>query len=218
MQTIEIPIDKGVAILGKRGSGKTEVLKFLVRTWAERGYKVIVLDVIGNLKLLKKEFPKQVEYVRINPKDMERVEGIFKTLLDKGNGMEDKGKKYPLMVVLDEADRYNYGMIRKTYLSDYINEGRNFGMGYTAITRRTADIHKDFVTQADYVFIFRTRGNKEKLSIQDWCGLEDEDADDTQHLELHHFKLVGGDNNEVLIPDGMLVLNETRHSDSDKKE
>ena len=204
----EFEIDKGYFILGKRGSGKTELTRHLVRLFASGGYKVIVLDVIGNLTGLKKEYPKEVELIDINPKDFDRVEEIFKQLDDQG-----KSKKYyPLIAVLDEADRYSYGMMKKTYLSDYINKGRNYGQGYIAVTRRTADISKDFPTQADYAFIFQLRSDKEILSVQDWLGLSDEEAESLKYLPLHHFLLWGGSNGEVLIPNAVLDLDERRTS------
>ena len=199
---IELQIDKGIAVLGKRGSGKTELVKWLVRMFASRGYRLIVLDVIGNLKSVKDEYPKQVEYVDINPKDFEAVEGIFKSLLDKGK----EKKRLPLMVVMDEADRYSYGMITKTYLSDYINKGRNYGMGYLAVTRRLADFHKDFPTQADFAFVFALKGAREQDSLENWFGLTEEQTAAISELPLHHFAVWGGDNGELLIPDAELEL------------
>lgn len=170
MLEFQIRQDDGVVLLGKRRSGKTEGIKFLVR---ELPYKFRVLDVVGNLTELK-ALP-NVEYFLINPHDEKDIDQKLK-------GIDNP----PRMLVLDEGDRYSYGIQRKTLLSDVINIGRNYGVGYIVSARRTATLPKDFVANEDWAFVFRHIYPNDLEVLTEWFELPEERFRD---LEPYHFLL-----------------------------
>jgi len=134
MRTMKLNIksDEGIIILGKRGSGKTTLARYLISTF---NFSIFIFDVIGNYR----DFKDKANYLLLNPRS-EAPNLYFQKILENGN----------TFVILDEADRYEYS----PELSDLINLGRNFNIGYLAIARRTANIHKDFLSNSNYSFIF----------------------------------------------------------------
>lgn len=151
IEKLKLPIDIGMVTLGRRGSGKTELIKWLCK---QVPYDLTVLDVAGDLEELKKlgkqwyEFSdkrREVDYTMVNPHDEEKVDEI---VLEA----ERKGRRW---VVLDEADRYPYYANVKNPLSDFVNLGRHYQTGYISAARRTANLSPDFIANATYAFAFR---------------------------------------------------------------
>jgi len=187
----------GVYIDGKRDSGKTVLTRHLIRTLP---YKFWVLDVIGNLEEFKdrKAYP-NVEYYLVNPHDASQVEPIFQKILAEGRRMTDYQKKNGLpiqcgMLVMDEADRYDYFTNVKSDLSDIVNLARNYGIGYIATARRTAAVAKDILANADWLLIFRNVFKRDQKILAEWIDVEPitlRDLDEHEFLIIYHGEAIG---------------------------
>jgi intein/homing endonuclease len=153
--------------LRTHNSGKTTLLKFLV-TQLSSQYKIVVFDLLGNLGELAKL--ENVAYYKTTVGDTNKIDEVLYKVLKKGN----------MMIAMDEADRYKY---TKT-MSDYINLGRNYSCGFIVIAHRTADIHKDYLANARYIFVFRHRLPQDLEVITDWL---DVDWEEVQNLADHEF-------------------------------
>jgi hypothetical protein len=196
----EIRPTNGVYIDGKRGSGKTELTKFLIDTLP---YHFIVLDVVGNLKQYadKKKYP-NIDYYLINPHDATVVEPLFEKILENAHrysiwadqhGIADEDKNFG-MLVLDEADRYDYYTGVKNTLNDIINLARNYGLGYIACSRRTAAVAKDILANADWLFIFRNVFKRDQKILAEWIDVDPltlRDLDEHEFLIVFHGEAIG---------------------------
>ena len=186
LERLKIPIDAGSAILGKRGVGKSELTKFLAR---ELPYNLGVLDVVGNLSDLKKLGKpmfgfeariglgggyRLVDYRLIDPQDEDAISNAVNAWMEKGH----------VLALFDEADRYSYFAASKTPLSHFINLARNYGCGYIATARRTANISPDFLANATYLFVFRHIHPRDLQVLGEWLEI---DIEVIRHLDDHEF-------------------------------
>jgi hypothetical protein len=189
VEELSIPIDAGVAVLGRRGSGKTEVVKYLAR---ELPYDLGILDVVGNLKELKDlgpalkwrgiyTAPRFVDYHLVNPRDVDGIGAILENYMDKQR----------ILALMDEADRYPYFANVKSTITDFINLARNYQCGYIATARRTANISTDFLSNATYLFVFRHTHPNDLGVLEEWLEV---DVGVIRHLEDHEF---------IVFKDGM---------------
>ena len=153
--TLSIKQSDGVVVLGKRGSGKTVMVRFLINHMPN--YRFIILDVVGNLGIYKDA--RNCTYHLVNPHDKKKIDEICKEAIKTGN----------CMVVLDEADRLEY----TDNLSDMLNIGRNYGVGYIATARRTANIHKDYLANQTHAFIFKHTYPRDVKVIAEWLDVDD---------------------------------------------
>lgn len=154
-KSIKIDISDGVVVLGKRGSGKSTLCRYLISSLK---YRFVVIDVVGNFSYLKDN--EKVEYHLINPHSTETIDEICRNTMSEGNKM----------LVLDEADRLSYS----TMLSDTLNLGRNYGVGYIATARRTANIHKDYLANQKHAFIFKHTYPRDVKVLEEWLNVESE--------------------------------------------
>lgn len=157
---VEIADDELTVILGKRGSGKTELIKYFVRKLIMAEKSLLIFDVVGNLSGFKTF--KRVSYYALNPHNTTRIDNIINT----------EKKRLPYVFILDEADRYDYFANSKSNLSDLINLGRNWGIGVIASARRTANISKDFISNANNYFVFRHNEINDLEVLKQTFGLD----------------------------------------------
>ena len=155
---MEIRQDEGVVILGKRGSGKTYLIKKLISKFSS--YHFVLIDVVGNMAEMKGMA--NCEYNLVNPHRSEQINRICVDAMRRGN----------CMVVADESDRINYC----EGFSDLINLGRNYGVGFISSARRTANISKDILANQTHSFIFRHAYPRDVNVLDEWLQL------DTQEL------------------------------------
>lgn len=186
LKALRIPIDAGSCVLGRRGSGKSELTKFLAR---ELPYDLGILDVVGNLAPLKDlgkpmfGFEARVglgggyrliDYRLIDPQDEDAISAAVNDWMKKGH----------VLSLFDEADRYSYFAASKTPLSHFINLARNYGCGYVATARRTANISPDFLANATYLFVFRHIHPRDLEVLKEWLEV---DISVVRELEDHQF-------------------------------
>ena len=160
----------GVMSLGKRGSGKTSLVRFLVSAMPQ--YHYIVIDIVGNLGQFKDA--KNCRYHLINPHDEAAINAICRGAMKQGN----------CMVVMDEVDRLEY----TEALSDLINVGRNYGVGYIATARRTANVHKDILANQTHAFIFKHTYPRDVKVLTEWLNLDERTLRHLEQYKCLYFK------------------------------
>lgn len=141
--SMKIKISDTIVILGKKGSGKTTLIKFLVETLM-KNYKITILDVLGNFSYLCGK--KNINYYLINPNDTKQIEQIANKIFSEGNQL----------VIFDEFDTYPYNSMHKDAMYNLFQLGRNRNIGFLLSARRTANISKDIIANATHVFIGAT--------------------------------------------------------------
>lgn len=153
--SIQVRQSDGIVVLGKRGSGKTTLVRYLINSMPN--YRFVIIDVVGNLGQFKNS--RNVEYHLINPHAENRIDSICGSAMKAGN----------CMVILDEADRLEY----TTNLSDLLNVGRNYGVGYMATARRTANIHKDYLANQRHAFVFKHTYPRDVKVLTEWLDIDE---------------------------------------------
>jgi DNA helicase HerA-like ATPase len=162
-QPIKIKVSDGITIVGKRGSGKTTLMKYLMTKLPHINFEVF--DLLGNFEDYRGK-GNIVNYHVISLGNQEDI-NTGETIPDLIDGVLDRGDT---MVVIDEADRYPYK--QKTGFSNMIDIGRNFNVGYIAATRRPANISKDFLANSTYIFAFRTILPQDLEVMTDWLAID----------------------------------------------
>jgi energy-coupling factor transporter ATP-binding protein EcfA2 len=168
-----IRYDEGVVLLGKRGSGKTSAIRFLI-TKLLKSYNFTILDSLGNYADLDGQ--ENIDYHTIIPSDTDEVTQIIDEALEQGDRM----------VVIDEIDLYS--IKKNTGLYDLINLGRNFGVGYIAASRRTASIDKSILANARWIIVFQHILPQDLEVLTDWFSLPEEKFRDLQEHEVLIFR------------------------------
>jgi len=129
-----------ILIIGKKGSGKSTLMKGLISTLEPEFYKATGKPFIKIDPLM--EFGGK--FIRSGDKIAYNTE--LKTMFQKRNEF----------IVTDEADKFwkNKEALTQTQ-SDFIDIGRHWGLGGMFITRRLARLHTDLVSNANKLFIFK---------------------------------------------------------------
>lgn len=170
---LEVDVNQKITILGKTGSGKTNLIKVLI-TDILPDYKFVVLDAIGNLTDYQSQ--PNVDYHQTNPSDEADVDQIIYSALEKGD----------CMVVIDEVDRYNSK--KGTMLNELVNVGRNYGVGGIFAARRTASIDKDILANSKFIFTFQHILPQDLDVLMDWFAQPEDTFRDLQEFEAILFK------------------------------
>ena len=163
-QPIKIKTSDGIVVCGKRGSGKTTLMKYLIEKLPN--IKFEIFDLLGNFKDMSSQ-KNVIDYHIISAGSQEDVNS-GESIDDIMNGILDRGDT---QVVIDEADRYSYR--QKGGFANLIDVGRNFNCGYMAATRRPANISKDYLANATYIFAFRTILPQDIAVMIDWLDIDE---------------------------------------------
>ncbi len=180
---MEIQSDNSIVVLGKRGSGKTTLIRYLINIAISNHIHIAILDIVGNYIQFKGI--KNVDYYLVQPHNANKLNKIFSEVYKNGNQM----------MVLDEADMYDYSLLKKDLFYSIINLGRNFGIGYIASARRTANIPKDFISNANYSFIFKHVLPQDLAVLREWFS---EDEEIFKNLDEHEFAIFKDGNLEAV--------------------
>lgn len=135
---ISLDYSSGIIILGKRGAGKTTLAKFIIKSVP---YQVVILDCMGRYRDLQK-YQNRIAVYPVNPYQPQTYEQILEKCYLHGN----------LWVVIDEIDQYPF--LKAGNLQKLVNVARNWGIGYLVVSRDTAYIHKAWLRNSNYSFIF----------------------------------------------------------------
>jgi uncharacterized C2H2 Zn-finger protein/energy-coupling factor transporter ATP-binding protein EcfA2 len=173
MPKLEVDVSDKITVLGKTGSGKTNLIKVLISDILP-DYKFILLDSLGNYS--EYEGQANVEYHLVNPTNTEDVDEIIYAALEAGD----------CMVVVDEVDRYQAK--KGTMLNELVNLGRNYGVGGIFAARRTAAVDKDILANSPYIFTFQHILPQDLDVLITWFAQPEETFRSLQEYEAILFK------------------------------
>ena len=143
---MEINVTDIFCILGKRGSGKSEIAKHFLRQMDKSEYPILIMDV--NNEYSKNEFENAVIYKT-------------KTLDDYFSGYDRKISAFiesnnSGMLVFEDADVLISQNKLPMPIYDLIIRGRHKGMGCMFLFRRANNIHKQLLYNSHHIFIPKT--------------------------------------------------------------
>ena len=196
---VEIEPTHIVVIIGKRGSGKTMLIRYLVR---EADFtNTVIYD--GNLG---KDYDKQRDFP-----NCDNVTVVKRKFTDPAwqtfNNPELHKNKYVVIDEMDMVNHHNYG-----FYIEWVNTGRHWPSGGIVAARRPTRLPRDVTANADYTFLFKARETSVQRFIKD--SYTDEVSDEAARLKRYEFLIVDASQDlickAILSPDGkrMIVLHE----------
>lgn len=133
-------------IVGRRGSGKSNLTKVLVKSMlASKAFEVRIIDPLKEFMEFNEPNIERSTYIDYG--EQEQFEKYLKELRNKNwNGM----------LVIDEADGFFPNQTKLLPLQKkLIHIGRHWGIGVIFVTRRLSNLHTDIVSQAHKIMSFR---------------------------------------------------------------
>lgn len=132
-----------LTVCGRRGSGKSNLTKTLIKFLVNSRCPVMVVDPLQE----HREFDRLGVINKYIPYgDQQGFDDFLQTIIGKWKGM----------LVIDEADGYFPN--RKNllpYQKTLIHLGRHYGLGMLFVTRRLSNLHTDVISQTSKLFSFR---------------------------------------------------------------
>jgi hypothetical protein len=196
---IVIKRDQICVVLGKRGGGKTFLIRFVVR---EGDFaKTVVYN--GNMDddyLAERDFPGSENIKVVKRKFTDPA-------WDRFNSEEAFKDQF---VVIDECDLVNNN--HPDFYKEWINVGRHANSGGIVAARRPTMLPRDITANADWTFIFRAK----ERSVRDFikASYTDVVAEEAQWLGKYEFLIVNPAQDPVararISPDGkkLVILHE----------
>jgi hypothetical protein len=159
-------------VCGRKGSGKSTYVKALIGVvdcfilfdyhieHEALGYPTADLDAIP---ILWAKGIRKIVYVPTyrSVHEVERICWIAKRLRN-------------LVLVIDECDRLvqKKAELHGTEIGELIHGGRHYGVGLITVTRRFADLHEAFISQADFIVWFNQHSKGDRKRLEDELGEE----------------------------------------------
>lgn len=147
-----------ILITGKRGTGKTTLLQYLLYTMRNRFDVVVGIGGShASVQMLEKFTPTAMIYTRPEVAVIEKMVRVAKT-------MKEYGKPRQFLLVLDDCT-YDKTLFKKPIFREIFMNGRNFCFTFVIAAQYIMDLQTDLRSQIDYVFTFREgiRANRKRL-------------------------------------------------------
>lgn len=161
--------NKRIVIFGLMGSGKTELVKSILRTTVDH----IVYDPLDEYQ----------GFTRYSPTDRHSSEELDQMV----NGLVLK--KRPRLFIVDEANRYIQPKPKPLppSIADLNDHSRHWNIAWGLVCRRPTQFHSDVVELAHLLFIFGLHGKNDRQYFNDLkSGL----GDVVDTLPQYHFVVV----------------------------
>ena len=142
---MEIKVTDIFCILGKRGSGKSEIAKHFIRKMDNNEYPILIMDVNDEYK--KDEYENAVIFKSKN------LEDYFSSYADRIKRFIDSNNSG--MIVFEDADVLISQSKLPMPIYDLIIRGRHKNMGCMFLFRRANNIHKQLLYNSHHIFIPR---------------------------------------------------------------
>lgn len=181
------------AVFGRRGSGKTTLIRAMVPQLKK---PVVILDVLGNFQEYESDGMEwsdtdsiqdclgQIKAYCETPSEHSGVIVLQSGNLDSAIDFICSAlwKIHGGTLVLDEADAFSF--TDSPCYDEAIRYGRNHGIDMVIGCRRPAEISKNITAAADRVYCFVTREPRDIEYFCDFIG--EENAMQLQKLPTHH--------------------------------
>ncbi|NON62944.1 ATP-binding protein [Acidianus sp. RZ1] len=208
---------KCIAILGIRGSGKSNTAKVLASELIADGYPVVIIDpdgeyelnaiTIDNFDLDTDILAKQIIYdgkstiIDMNEWNNKAFNFLFNLLDSLWNKSKVGGKSF--FILLEEAHEF-IPQNEKTRLSEEITRialrGRKRGIGMILVSQRSAKINKDVLTQSEIYFLHKVVHPADIKVYREILPWKAKDVESVKSLEVGEaFFYVNGTVNKVKV-------------------
>ncbi len=138
-----------VLYLGRRGTGKTRIMQATAPLFAPRK-ALLIVSPLGTLKARMPDLP----WYQISVRDKKAIDDLF------SGWLRDGVERFVLVDEGDELTAANAAGTAGGFVSqavyDYINYGREQGLGIGISSRRPSNIAKDITANANLVFVANT--------------------------------------------------------------
>lgn len=184
--------NKIIAVFGRKGSGKTTLVKYLVRSCR----RLILIDPLAEYENGTIVYTREDLYYQATRYKEFRI--IFRPMnYDDDENYTDVDYAADLALalknatlVIDEVDKYCNSWYMSKQLNYCIQYGRHFGV-YVIITSRQANrVRNDITAQADYIITFQQQGQQ---SLKYLRGYNDDDnIDNVINLDNYYYVFIRG--------------------------
>ena len=166
-----------IVVLGKRGGGKSVVIRYIIRTCDFRG--TIIYD--GNHHV-DKDYDKERDF-----RDMDNITVVPRKFTDPAwENFNDSNLHKNKFVVIDEFDMVNAQ--HPDFYKEWVNSGRHWPSGGIAAGRRPTMLPRDVTANADLTLIFRARESSVQKFIKE--SYTDDVSEIAAHLGKYEFLIV----------------------------
>ncbi len=156
--TSDVKSHRVILITGKRGTGKTTLLEYLLYTMRDRFDVVVGMGGShASVTMLERFLPRSMVYAAPIVRKVEKLVEVAKALTEHG-------KRRQFLLILDDCtfrkDIFQYPVFREIFMN-----GRNYGITFVISAQYIMDLQSDLRSQIDYVFTFKEmiRANQKRL-------------------------------------------------------
>lgn len=145
-------------ITGKRGTGKTTMVRWLVYQMRNRFDLAIAIGgTVASLQMFEEFMPKSLVYSLTDISIVEKLVKLAKLAVEHR-------KPRRILLLLDDFS-YRKDLLRQPVFRELFMNGRNFGITLMLSAQYIMDLSPDLRSQIDYVFTFREliHSNKKRL-------------------------------------------------------
>lgn len=186
-----------IAILGKRGSGKSNLCKFLQRAF----HRVIVIDLLHEYKekapsITVTNVPDLARtLIRLIQAGAPKFRIIFKWDVESSTFNEDEFntvlrlvyKMGDVMLVIEEIHHYMKREYMPEWLSKLVLVGRHQRVGIIATSQKPATVSKVFISQCHHIFVSKMFERNDLKYFADTMGEQSEKLRDLgKHVFAHY--------------------------------
>ncbi|MCG3206250.1 MAG: hypothetical protein KCHDKBKB_02984 [Elusimicrobia bacterium] len=187
-------------ICGKRGSGKTELAKRIITRNAIYGVTYVVIDPLSHYE---KNSQFTAHNIIVNPSRF-RIERNAINVYKSRNDVElfitnVMTKERSFFLVVDEIDMIlpNNGAGINPIMHELIHYGRHYDIALLGTARRIQNVHKDYLSGCDRLFLFRMWAHRDIKIIEE--NASKEVAQKVRNLREHQYLNVNMSTGEYAI-------------------
>ena len=176
--TIDLKFNDRIMIVGVTGSGKSELMRHLLKSYRDQGINYIIYDSQHQHGDLASYAEGEHENFVYQPKEVDSIEE-FETIC------RSVWRRRNLVFAIENLDFYSTPQKPQSpTFKKLVHLGRMKGIGLIMTTRRIADVHKSPCSQVRHWFIFRTFLPNDVKYLRQFIG---DTADQAMKLEEHEF-------------------------------
>lgn len=154
--------DRIVFLIGRRGSGKTTGVKYVLKRHSDIDMGIIICGTIESSKQYKDIFPDSFIFSPYNQKDLENAIRIQKVRLHEyETGIR---KKVPYMVILTDDCLFGKPFKGK-FIRNIFQNGRHWKLLFINTCQYAVDITTDLRGQIDYLFLYKVNSPQEREKL-----------------------------------------------------
>jgi len=167
-----------VLIVGKKGTGKTTLLKSYILTYSLDNREKIIIDPlkqIGNVD----------DFITLTIDEEEQILKILEKLYNRGD----------VVLFIDEIDLYSTSTdYQKSIIRKLFRYARNKGISVIATAKRIANVNKDIISNCDKIHVFQTVEQNDLKRLKEVYYLDVKDVQTLKKFEyltidLNNFQL-----------------------------